>query len=423
MCNYPNSSQDTLGLNGTGANPAGMFSVVTSTHVPSESSYGVHSEGADMNGDGTIDLLIGNWTGDSSFIYYNNNNGLGSGDGDFRYGTTTDSQTSFAAAGGGDERALVPADFNNDGLMDFYFTNRGSGTSTRSDFLAINTGNDGNNKAVFTFQQMPTVHDNETYKVTCNDLDGDGLVDLIVMSDLGIRPYVYRNISANGSVSFIGWTPASIGNTQRGWQANSADITGNGRPDILFGANANEYLFENTESTLFDFDSLAGGVLPAFHNADPIAVSGEIEGGETLMLTANGIPSGASVSILARSGDDLSLSATVNGSSVGSSARSGAGIAEGMQFTQPSNNSVIVSLQNVSAPILLGDANGDGAVNLLDVQTFVMILSGGTYNIAVDMNGDGAVNLLDVNGFVIAIGNGGGGAVAVPFVIEFLSRT
>jgi hypothetical protein len=39
------------------------------------------------------------------------------------------------------------------------------------------------------------------------------------------------------------------------------------------------------------------------------------------------------------------------------------------------------------------------------------------------MNGDGAVNLLDVNGFVTAIGNGGGGAVAVPFVIEFLSRT
>ena len=86
MCNYPNISQDSMTLNGINGDPAGEFTVVTGTNYPAEGFYGVHSEAADMNGDGLLDILMANWTGSNSFIYYNNNNGLGSGPGDFRYG-------------------------------------------------------------------------------------------------------------------------------------------------------------------------------------------------------------------------------------------------------------------------------------------------------------------------------------------------
>ncbi len=424
MCNYPNTSQDSLGLNGINGNSAGLFTEVTGTNYPVEGGYGVHSEGADMNGDGTLDILLANWTGTAAFIYYNNNNGAGSGDGDFSY-AGTGSNSSFPSVGGGDERGMFPADFNNDGLMDFYFANRGLGTSTRSDFLAINTGNDANNRAMFSFQQMPTVHDSETYKVNCNDLDGDGLVDLVVMSNLGIRPYVYRNTSAGGTVSFIEWTPANITNTHRGWQANSADITGNGRPDILFGANANEHLFENVQSSEFDFDALGGGVLPAFHNLSPIAVSGVIEAGETLLLIAQNlaVPVGARVSVMLRSEADLSLSATVNGNSVGSSARSGEGVAEAFQFLMPANGPIVFSIENLSKGVLIGDVNGDGVVNLLDVTPFVQLISSMGFLEEADINGDGVVNLLDVQPFVDVITNGGGEPTESDFVIEFLSRT
>ena len=56
-----------------------------------------------------------------------------------------------------------------------------------------------------------------------------------------------------------------------------------------------------------------------------------------------------------------------------------------------------------SAKVLLGDANCDGVVNLLDVEPFVDFLSSGTFKAQADMNGDGVINLLDVQGFIAAI--------------------
>lgn len=50
--------------------------------------------------------------------------------------------------------------------------------------------------------------------------------------------------------------------------------------------------------------------------------------------------------------------------------------------------------------VLLGDLNGDGVVNLLDVAPFVDAVSNGDYVPEADINGDGVVNLLDVEPFV-----------------------
>ena len=56
-------------------------------------------------------------------------------------------------------------------------------------------------------------------------------------------------------------------------------------------------------------------------------------------------------------------------------------------------------------PIRLGDVNGDGAVNLLDVSPFVQALSNGTFVDEADINRDGVVNLLDVGPFVSLLSN------------------
>ncbi|MEM9410273.1 MAG: dockerin type I domain-containing protein [Planctomycetota bacterium] len=50
--------------------------------------------------------------------------------------------------------------------------------------------------------------------------------------------------------------------------------------------------------------------------------------------------------------------------------------------------------------ILLGDVNGDGLVNLLDVNPLVELITSGDYFEAADINQDGVVNLLDVQPFV-----------------------
>jgi len=54
----------------------------------------------------------------------------------------------------------------------------------------------------------------------------------------------------------------------------------------------------------------------------------------------------------------------------------------------------------------LGDTNGDGVVNLLDVQSFVDAISNGAFSYEADTNGDGAVNLLDVGAFIDILSGG-----------------
>ncbi len=50
--------------------------------------------------------------------------------------------------------------------------------------------------------------------------------------------------------------------------------------------------------------------------------------------------------------------------------------------------------------VVLGDVNGDGEINLLDVSSFVDALAGGDFVDAADLNRDGSVNLLDVSFFI-----------------------
>ena len=50
--------------------------------------------------------------------------------------------------------------------------------------------------------------------------------------------------------------------------------------------------------------------------------------------------------------------------------------------------------------LIIGDVNGDGFVNLLDVDPFLAVLSSGLFQIEADINQDGLVDLLDVFPFV-----------------------
>ena len=71
-----------------------------------------------------------------------------------------------------------------------------------------------------------------------------------------------------------------------------------------------------------------------------------------------------------------------------------------------------VSIRRAAGGPLLGDVNGDGVVNGLDVDPFVDVLLNGPYRAEADMNEDDEVNGLDVDPFVAAVV--GGAATAVP---------
>jgi len=64
-----------------------------------------------------------------------------------------------------------------------------------------------------------------------------------------------------------------------------------------------------------------------------------------------------------------------------------------------------VYVHKITPGLLLGDINGDGAVNLLDVDPFIELIGNSGFDKAGDINGDGNVDLLDVAGFVELLGN------------------
>lgn len=59
---------------------------------------------------------------------------------------------------------------------------------------------------------------------------------------------------------------------------------------------------------------------------------------------------------------------------------------------------------------LLGDANGDGEVNIADVTTVIDLFIIGDYDPAMDINGDGEVNIADINLIINLILSGTEGA-------------
>ncbi|MEM9410386.1 MAG: dockerin type I domain-containing protein [Planctomycetota bacterium] len=59
-----------------------------------------------------------------------------------------------------------------------------------------------------------------------------------------------------------------------------------------------------------------------------------------------------------------------------------------------------IYIHKITNDFLLGDLNGDGFVNLLDVDPFIDLILNLEFDKAADFNGDGTVDLLDVAGFV-----------------------
>ena len=57
-------------------------------------------------------------------------------------------------------------------------------------------------------------------------------------------------------------------------------------------------------------------------------------------------------------------------------------------------------------PVVHGDVNGDGEVNIADVNAIIDMILSGTIDTAGDVNGDNEINIADVNAIIDIILNG-----------------
>jgi hypothetical protein len=157
---------------------------------------------ADVNADGTPDLLIGNEFGDVLLL-------LGNGDGTFRPFQRTDRNV-----------ALAVADLNGDGQNDFVFADEAR------DRVAVQYSRPG-----LDFAQGPQDGLLAPGAVTLADLNGDGIPDLIVANTGGNNVLVYPGTAdgqfgpeVNGGKGFFaGTNPAGI---------TVDDLNGDGIPDL-----------------------------------------------------------------------------------------------------------------------------------------------------------------------------------------------
>ena len=405
--NYPGPSQDTLYLN----DGDGFFTEVTATQVPVDEDYTTDISSADLNGDGLPDILVSNHF-DPNFAYYNDGQGAGEGPGDFAWIGSVQQ----LGAGNAVMTAMEPGDFDGDGDIDIYYSNRNG----VEDVILRNVGNDGGGKAIF--QEIVVAGPGasfESRKATVVDLNGDERPEIVVMFG-NRRPSILRNTSVGGVISFVDWTPASAfptGGSHAGWHSAPLDLDGDELPDILLGGNAGEHVFINAASVELTGSAL-GGQLPPFHNQDPLAVRGSAVPAVGDEYAAAGIPAGDTLAAIVRGCGDFQMEIRdAGGNVVGSSDRGGIGIEEVLQIAVPAGT---VSL-HVTTTRACGDGDGDGD---LDRDDMVLLRACGPGRTSGDCAGfdfdlDGSITQADLRALR---GRALSGIVSSPYILEVLSR-
>ncbi len=249
---------------------AQAFTRVTTGPVASETAVSQGVAWGDYNADGFIDLFVAN--GNARNALYTNN-----GDGTF-----TKVTTGAIATDSGDSRGSLWADYDNDGDLDLYVSNRGGNVPppvtapAQANFLYRN---DGPPNYTFTkvTDEPPATQANFTWSSSWVDYDNDGDLDLHMPDNLhAADDFFYEN---DGSGHFTAVTPAFIepGSGPSTGVASWIDFDDDGDQDVLLaksgrflppGAEDNRlFLNRLSDNGSLGFEEITtGGIVTHFDN-------------------------------------------------------------------------------------------------------------------------------------------------------------
>lgn len=323
-------------------------------------SLGGQLEAVDLDGDGDVDLV-----GDLGVL-------LGNGDGTFVQGQ----ELTGATFGYG---FLTVADFNGDGAPDLAFPNLYSDDATV--FMGNGDGTFGE------VQLVPTL--GPPCAVGSGDFNGDGFSDLVALV-YGPSRVVITLGQADGSFQ----SPTVVTSNVSGYDLATGDFNGDGNMDIaafgdvFFGDGNGEFngsvplpffIVNCVETGDFDGDgffddiadtSFAFDIRIAVFTGSDIVLEGPFASSDQLFPYCH------------------TSTADFNGD----------GISD--LVTADSADFIHVFVSQSDDKTILGDVNRDGVVDQDDISPFVDAIIAGIFDPKADTNGDGAVNLLDILTFI-----------------------
>lgn len=189
----------------------GRFPIARNLGEVADRSYSVTL--ADIDRDGDLDVVVGNDEPDPKRVYAND------GKGKF-------SLLSTFGRPDWPTRLATVADINRDGLPDILVANRASdGKGRGPNYVCFNKGKGQFDADCFAFS-----HESAT-TITPADMNGDGVVDLIVPNRDGGQSYVYINDGRGAFPKRIPFGPNDVEIRMRASQA--ADLNRDGLMDIV----------------------------------------------------------------------------------------------------------------------------------------------------------------------------------------------
>lgn len=309
---------------------------------------------------------------------------LGNGDGTFELGITSPVLD-------GMQRDLVADDFNGDGILDMavpiieeYYDGYsisillGNGDGTFSQAEEIDTDvvdriftGDVNGDGIVdlaasgfysgvrvllgngdgSFEVQPAMHIAAACGVTIGDFNGDGFADLAVANNFPHPFYSAAVLLGNGDGSFT--SPQFFATAKFPCSIETADFNGDGVTDLITAASGSQVCVLHGVG---DGTFLESQNFDVIGNGEP--TTGDFDGDGDIDIASAGL-----------------------------------------------RDVVTVLLNQTNQPILLGDVNNDGVVDLLDVAPFVELVMNSEFLAEADINLDGSVNLLDIAPFVKLLAN------------------
>lgn len=200
----------------------------------------------DMDGDGRPDIVTAQFLGNDVFVLRNTGEG-----------TITFADAVVLPLAGNSLLNLTTGDFNADGTLDIAVV------GNASDKVIVFGNNSSPGNLSFASSQSFSVNDGP-WGITSGDVDGDGLLDMIVTSVNSNMMTVLNNESSSGSLAFTK-KDVDVGNRSR--NAWVADLDGDAKPDFAVAT-------QNQDANAFDVRLIRNKncYSPVFLNEQPVAI-------------------------------------------------------------------------------------------------------------------------------------------------------